>query len=332
MYVMYLRSSSVGTFKWCQHQYFLRYVLILPDKPNKKAVKGNIVHKAMELLAKGKLCIQEGREEIDDELGRIKLSFALDERAVLDLAYAHYSKGAQHFDWDENDFRECESWLNTAITYSGAAYDPRKCTIFFAEKFFDISFPDTWASYEYNINGEIIKGQLSIKGHIDLAVQHGDNLIEIIDYKTGEDKNYEENRPKTDEELYNDFQLRLYHYAVSKLYPDFDVMMTIFFIRKERPVTLPYDKSTLLDTEKRIRAAFETIKNTDKPAWIWGSWKCKRLCKYYEDKIGDLSVCESFRQKVLAEGADKVAEKHCNKIALATYQDGGGTSLQGRTH
>ena len=55
MIITYLRSSSVSSYSWCQHKYWLTYNLGFKDDSNKKAEKGNVVHKALELLANKKL-------------------------------------------------------------------------------------------------------------------------------------------------------------------------------------------------------------------------------------------------------------------------------------
>ena len=55
MIITYFRSSSLNRWKYCPQSYFFEYVLGYKGPPNPKAVKGTIVHKAWEILAKKKL-------------------------------------------------------------------------------------------------------------------------------------------------------------------------------------------------------------------------------------------------------------------------------------
>jgi ATP-dependent helicase/DNAse subunit B len=63
VFVVYLRSSSVGSYGWCQHKFFIEYNLGIKDTGNKKAEMGSVVHKALEILAREKLAIQNGQTE-----------------------------------------------------------------------------------------------------------------------------------------------------------------------------------------------------------------------------------------------------------------------------
>lgn len=69
MIITYARSSSLKNFDYCQHQYFLTYVLGLESLSNLKAEKGTITHKALECLAELQLAVQNGDDNptIDDE-------------------------------------------------------------------------------------------------------------------------------------------------------------------------------------------------------------------------------------------------------------------------
>ena len=75
MIITYFRSSSYNGWSICQNQYFLSYVLGKPEPSGKKAEMGTILHKVMEGLASGKLCIQDNAPSFkDDALGRISVT------------------------------------------------------------------------------------------------------------------------------------------------------------------------------------------------------------------------------------------------------------------
>jgi len=71
--VPYFRSSSYNNWDFCEQQYFLNYVLGIPRGACKKALKGTITHKVLELLAKVKQQFDLGHEvaEFDDEIGKV---------------------------------------------------------------------------------------------------------------------------------------------------------------------------------------------------------------------------------------------------------------------
>ena len=62
MLITYFRSSSYNQWDYCKMSYFLNYVLGLPQKANKRAQQGTIVHKVLEILANCKKVIQNLEE------------------------------------------------------------------------------------------------------------------------------------------------------------------------------------------------------------------------------------------------------------------------------
>lgn len=85
---------------------------------------------------------------------------------------------------------------------------------------------------------------------------------------------------KTLVKLQNDPQLRIYHYAVSKIYPNIEhIIFTINFINDGGAFSVCYDKDDLPKTENMIRQKFDTIKNTQMPQ-LNKSWKCTKLCHF----------------------------------------------------
>ncbi|NDF28542.1 hypothetical protein EB159_03575, partial [archaeon] len=118
------------------------------------------------------------------------------------------------------------------LTHSDGQFDPRKRHIHFPEPHFDIPIEEDWAKFEYEINGKKLKGQLAIKGTIDLVTKINDDTIEVIDWKTGRRMDWATGEVKDYKKLENDAQLLLYYYAISKLYPDFpNRIMSIFFYK-----------------------------------------------------------------------------------------------------
>jgi hypothetical protein len=159
-------------------------------------------------------------------------------------------------------------------------FDPRNRDIVQSEQRFDIEIKKEWSKYDYEINGEKLKGHLAIKGTIDLITKVNDSTLEIIDWKTGRRLDWATGQEKTQEKLQNDPQLRMYHYAISHLYPEYDhIMVSINFINDGGVFSICYDKSDLPKTEMMLCNKFEKIKKSKKPI-LSKTWKCSKLCHF----------------------------------------------------
>ena len=91
-----------------------------------------------------------------------------------------------------------------------------------------------------------------------------------MDWATGEEK--------TQEKLFNDAQLRIYHYAMKHLYPHDDTfLVTIYFINDGGAFTIHLQDEDLPKTEEMLKKKFQLIKETEKPNLV-KSWKCSKLC------------------------------------------------------
>src|SRR5688500_16950098 len=118
MIITYLRSSSYNCWDFCPHKYFLDFTLGFRSPANKKADKGTIIHKALELLGRRKLALQKEKDEFtDNELGVFSTQFMTPELAIQ-LAYTHHSATDKHNDWYPDDFEECKELLYRAIEFN----------------------------------------------------------------------------------------------------------------------------------------------------------------------------------------------------------------------
>ena len=134
---------------------------------------------------------------------------------------------------------------------------------------------------------ENIKGQLRIKGTIDLVTLVSEGVIEYIDWKTGKRKDWAKNKEKDYKKLRKDSQLMLYFYALSRLYPDYDnIFVTIFFCQDGGPFSIFFDKKRDIPyVLGMLKSKFEAIKNDQIPRRIWDNpkdrWRvCKGFCGY----------------------------------------------------
>lgn len=274
----------------CEQQYFLEYVLGYKSPSNKKADKGTICHKVLEILADIRLAEQNNDTSIDNDImGKIDIN-NYNLNTIIEKVYYFYIKQFTHHTWETVDYKDCHKWINKALVYNDGMFDPRNRDIVQSEQRFDIEIKKDWAKYEYEINNEKISGHLAIKGTIDLITKANDSTLEIIDWKTGKRLDWATGEEKTHEKLQNDPQLRIYHYAISQIYPQYDhVIVTINFINDGGAFSICYDKSDLPKTELMICKKFETIKKSKRPI-LSKSWKCNKLCHFGKTTFENTSI------------------------------------------
>ena len=291
MLVTYIRSSSYNNFEYCQMQYFMTYVLGHQSVSGKKAQLGTIVHKVMEVLAGCKKLHQDKAELLleDDAIGEVeftkrKLGTKKFVNEILKRSYDHYTSNCNHH-YTNADYKFCDKLTWEALTYDDGNFDPRKRNIVAAEPQFDIPIEEDWAKYEYDMpDGTRVEGRLAIKGTIDLVTEVDDNVIEVIDWKTGRRLNWATGEEKTYEKLCKDPQLMLYHYAISHLFPEYsDAIMSIYFIRDGGPFSVCFEEGDRQTFLGMLKDRFEEIKKTTKPRLLsrnQSHWKCQKLCDF----------------------------------------------------
>ncbi len=339
MIITYLRSSSYNAFDFCQFKYFCDYNLAYHSPAGKKAIMGTISHKALELLAKAKLAKQNKQESVVDDYGIFKTA-GLIPNVAIEVAYHNITIAEKKHTWLQTDFNNCKKYMLAALEWKNGMFSPLKRDVICPEKYFDITIKQPWAKYNYKLpSGETISGSLSIKGTLDLIVRHGDG-IELIDWKTGmrKDWNKDGDEKKTYEDMMDDPQLLLYHYALCNLYPAVEnIFVTIFYLQDGGPYSLCFQKKNLFQTELLLRKRFEQIKNTTVPDRLWKNgtphWKCKYLCHFYKHDVDNQPVtdekrcaCNVIYNELLQVGLDKVVDKYCKDKSFTSYGEGGGTT------
>ena len=327
--VTYIRSSSYNAESICQNSYFLSYVLGIRSLSGKAADMGNVVHKAMELFARQKQCWQAGTEGYEDEnFGYLKAADINDEMAV-DISYKYYSEMSPHLTWTKADLKTCHGWTAKAVQLNDGMYDPRKQDVVEAEQKFDFVIDKPWAAYEYELGGEIIKGQLGIKGTMDLVVRDGPNDIHVIDYKTGQRKDWAKdgNDKKTYKELRYDPQLCIYHYATCMLFPEAeDITMTIYYINDGGPFTFFFEKKDMEFTESILQKKFDRIRNTKVPN-LRVSYRCTKFCyfgKNMSEQDPTKTICQFHKEQVDKIGVEQTMLQFGSTGAYKSYGSGGG--------
>ncbi len=314
----------------CEQQYFMEYVLGWRGDSNKKADKGTIVHKVLEILAFIKLAQQNKQDTIDDDvIGEVSTSeYSLN--TIIEKVYNYYSSNFKHHTWEIKDYKDCHKWCYKAIEYENGMFDPRNRHIVCPEQRFDLIIDKPWSKYSYETKDGPLQGNLAIKGTIDLITQPSENTLEIVDWKTGRRLDWATGQEKTQEKLENDPQLKIYYYAIKQLYPDIDhVIVTIYFINDGGPFSVCFENKDLYETESMLRKKFEHIKRCEVPK-LSKSWKCSKLChfgknsfqnthlpildEYRSGQLADvgqpMTMCEQIKHDVQLTGMKEVVDKY----------------------
>jgi len=332
MIVTYIRSSSYNNYDFCQMQYFLTYVLGWRSNSGKKADMGTMAHKVMEILAGLKKFQQDNPRKKylvvnDDKCGKIRehkdklhtgeLVDKLTEKAIGD-----YAKGSRH-KFYRKERAEIRQTVETFLTWNDGQFDPRLRNIYYPEPHFDIPIEEEWAKFDFiDAQGTQQKGQLAIKGTIDLVTLVNKDTIEVVDWKSGRRLDWATGEEKTYEKMQNDPQLLLYFYAMSKMFPDFKYrIMSIFFYKdtEGNPDPVPYSFCFDESDEERflnmLKNRVGEIKDNLSPKPVDPTRrdpKCKYLCHFYKNKFeGESScMCKSVEQSLKEDGMDVVLEKY----------------------
>jgi hypothetical protein len=323
----------------CSWKFALNYVLGLREKPNHKAELGNMVHKALELLAHRRVCEQEGRAWFEEP--EIGLAFRADRmtvEAAADFGFEHYKKKneSQH-NWTESFREQVHHLTRHTVEFNDGMFSPLKRKVIAPEQYFDLPINEPWAYYDFKdpFTGNRIKGQLAIKGTVDLLTEGLTDVLEYLDWKTGARKNWATGDVKTYVKLRNDSQLLLYFYALSRLYPQYRyIFTTIFFCRDGGPYTLHFSREEDIPRAlDMLKTNFEAIKNTQRPARIWDDPEerrrvCFSFCSYGKTKHpqSGKTLCTHYYQELQQLGMDRLMVKHGVAGAFGQYGSGGGSS------
>ncbi len=337
MIVCYLRSSSIGSYGFCPMKYFFVYSLGYKDKENGKANQGNVTHKALELLGRVRMAQDLGKKTfVDEEFGKLTIS-KLTLKKLNDLAFDHYLHHCEVLDPKTRPL--CLEWLEKAVAHKNGAYDPRNQPVHNVEEFFEIEIPHEWARYEYEVNGQIITGQLGIKGTVDLIFHEEDSTYHIMDYKTGRRYDWGKDKVKEYKDLQEDKQLLLYYYAMRTKYPDRDFLVSIYYINdhqidgvlvKGGVFTVAFDDDDYYAAEQMLRDQFETIKADNAPKTLSSTcshWKCKNLCafsKVLPSIDPSKPACMAIKNQIKEKGMKWVTEQYADIKKITKYMDGGG--------
>lgn len=313
----------------CPHSYLLGYTLGIRSPSGKKAAKGNVLHKAMELLAWQSYHRARGNKRFEEETFGLIRTEEISPRWAVDVSYRYYKSIETHLDWnDRYDLKDCQEWTQSLLELSNGYYDPRQMDVIEPEKRFDLVLEKPWAKYRYETPEGLIEGYLGLKGTIDLVVadRHDPDYIELCDYKSGRRLDWATGEEKTYEKLRKDPQLLTYLLAATHAFPGKTIAFSIIFVNDGGGFRIPFTSDDVALAEEMIRRKFEEIRADQHPA-LKKSWKCTKFChfgKTMSDQDPSRTICEFFEGEVRKKGADAVTWEYGEPGAFFRYGCGGG--------
>lgn len=308
-------DEHIGLVEWDAESFLCPHVLLNEDVDAINKTRIN-KYKYKEYAKIPYNTIHYGQKMVDDIFNRV---------------YDYYSGE----DWMPVDRKDCHNWAWMALEYKDGIFDPRKRNIVDAEPHFDFVIEKEWARYDWVLpNGENISGFLGIKGTIDLITSHEGGILEIVDWKTGQRKDWatkiKSQEEKTYDKLCLDFQLMLYYYAARHLYPDAkQIIVSIMFVRDGGPFTICMDEETINGVERRLCERFQQISACQYPAMqdaTQRDFRCTKICDYYREvgtPNGD-NICKFIHQQIGKKGIDEVTKKYTQEnFSVGHYQEPG---------
>jgi len=216
-----LSPSRISSFENCPLQFRFANLQALPQPPQEHLVRGNAVHRALELLFN------------DDPAERTK------QRAAETLATTR------------TEFADDGNYAGLGL--SGTMEDA-----FWAEcarhvdNYFAMEDPSTVVDAELETWVEARVGSVTRRGYVDRMERDPDGRLVISDYKTGKVPN-----PKFEDKAMA--QLQIYAYLVREMRGETPSALRLYFVRdRVRIDRVPTDQS-LRDVEKRTTAVHDAI-------------------------------------------------------------------------
>lgn len=338
MLINYLRSSSVGTLKFCEQQYYLNYCLGLENRAGPSATKGTIFHLVFELRALAGIAHRAGKKTIDhDVFGKKPISWAKDYKKTLPVVYEYVKKKDDHIDFDSKISQsQIEKWCKATLE-KWPEYDPFTMNVVYAEYHFDFKIEKPWAKYSVMLDGKLHEDYLRIVGTIDNVIDLGDNIYQVYDYKSGAKReDFVTGEEKDSEYLKRDAQMLFYYYACKTVWPDKDFVMSLAFVNAGGIFSVIGDEEMYEAAERMIEKSFKQVLGMKRPQIFDQNhydWRCKYCCEFSKpaNYTGGKSVCQYFADKIRMDGIEKTTAENIDLRKLGEYQDGGGRTTENRS-
>lgn len=308
-----LSPSSFKTSKNCEMCFFAEQILKFRSLSGKSAAKGTTFHSVFEALALIKLARDKQEKIINhDSLGGVwDIPDELDIPAIVEQIFNYFVGIEVHLDWTKADLRDIQRWVKFSLEYRKGELNPLNLNIVHPELRFDLPIQADWAKLDE-------ENRFVIRGVVDLITLDEDGFLCVMDYKTGQQKDFHTGKAMGYEDFMQDIQLRVYHYAIRQLFPQYpDTKIEIFYPNGEGIFSLHFSDDDLADTEKMIKDRFLAIKAVKKPKQN-KSWKCEKFCMFAKESFEKPMI--EFRDGKFAKKGQKM--KMCDELDFVLREKG----------
>lgn len=222
--ITYLSYSQIQTFNICPLHYKLKYILKIPTPPSSSQSFGTSVHSTLRNLYQN--------EKAGKKMG------TTDIEAILKNSWI--GEGYDNKIHEEEAFKKTKTII---ANYLEENFNPKIAI-------------GLELSFKFNLKG------IRLAGRIDRVDKLGDEKIEIVDYKTGD------NVPD-EKKLANDLQLTFYALAAMEVKDNIfnkdpkDVLLSLYFLEKGQKFTTARTKEQLEDAKEEILKKAEEISKSD---------------------------------------------------------------------
>lgn len=284
---MQIEKLSASAFKlWdhCQMAYFIQYVLKWQFRPGKAADLGTITHAALETLAQVKLWQQKNEKKFDTDIGIIDV-FNPNIDEIIDKTFNFYVNKPEYKNnvWSAKELKDIHKYVNVVLNHNNGQFNPLNKDIESTEQYINFQIMEPWAVLADG-------SRLRITGFVDLVTRVNQNTLEITDYKTGSLTDFHSGKAIDIDYAMKDIQLRLYHMALAEKFGcDNNYLLTLFYLKHSKPITITFDCNTLVETKEMIKDRFLSIFNTKIPK-LNRSWKCTKFCEYGKNTFENTKI------------------------------------------
>lgn len=216
-----LSPSRASSFQDCPLQFRFASIQGLPQPPGFHAVKGNVVHRALELL------LRLSAPERTREAARDAMSSSRNEyEAKYDFVGLNLDDAAAREFW-----ADCER---------------------LTDAYFDLEDPTTLDDIELELEVEAPLGTFRVRGIVDRLERAPNGALVITDYKTG--------RAPRESDVGNKMrQLEMYAYMVRALRGELPSRMRLMYLKDKVVLEQQPTESSMKFLEKRTIALFDAI-------------------------------------------------------------------------
>lgn len=119
-----------------------------------------------------------------------------------------------------------------------------------------------------------------------------------------------------------------YFYALKRLYPDKEFIMTLYFVNAGGIYSVTGDQKMYDNAEKMIKKTFREISTIKYPTLLDPSrsdFRCKYCCEYSKpaEFTEGKSVCQFMHEKIKQNGLQATVEQYADLKKMGNYSGGG---------